>query len=178
MGVSGSGKSTVGALVARRLEVPFVDADTLHPPSNVAKMAAGQPLTDDDRGPWLRAVAQALAASPQGVVVACSALRRVYREVLQRGAAGTRFVHLAGGRELLEARMRARPGHFMPVALLDSQLATLEPLAAEEPGLVLDVRDTPDELAAAVARWVDHVEVEVGASATDRRGLEAGENER
>lgn len=154
MGVSGSGKSTVGWLLARRLDVAFVDADGLHPPANVAKMTAGEPLTDADRLPWLRAVAAELAAAPAGAVVACSALRRRYRDVLRDGAPGVTFVHLDGSRDVLAARLAARLDHFMPASLLDSQLATLEPLDADEAGVVLDVGETPDRLAEASARRV------------------------
>lgn len=154
MGVSGSGKSTVGWLLARRLDVAFVDADGLHPPANVAKMTAGEPLTDADRLPWLRAVAAELAAAPAGAVVACSALRRRYRDVLRDGAPGVTFVHLDGSRDVLAARLAARLDHFMPASLLDSQLATLEPLDADEAGVVLDVGEQPDRLAEAAARRV------------------------
>lgn len=154
MGVSGSGKSTVGWLLARRLGVAFVDADGLHPASNVAKMSVGEPLTDADRLPWLSAVAAELAAAPGGAVVACSALRRRYRDVLRDGAPGVAFVHLDGSREVLAARLAARLDHFMPASLLDSQLATLEPLGPDEAGVVLDVGGTPDRLAEAAARRV------------------------
>lgn len=153
MGVSGSGKSTVGQLVADALGVPFVDGDDLHPPANVAKMAAGIPLDDDDRAPWLRAVGRTLADSgPAGAVVACSALKRSYRDLIRAEAPGTVFAELDGTRELLAGRMD-RPGHFMPASLLDSQLATLEPLQPDEAGLRLDVGEPPAELAAAI---VDH----------------------
>jgi len=154
MGVSGSGKSTVGWKLARLLDVPFVDADALHPASNVAKMAAGTPLTDEDRWPWLRVVGAEIAGSPAGAVVACSALRRAYRDVLRETAPGTVFVHLHGTRDRLAPRMAARLDHFMPPSLLDTQLATLEPLGADEPGVVLDIAATPDELAADAAAWV------------------------
>jgi carbohydrate kinase (thermoresistant glucokinase family) len=156
MGVSGCGKSTVGLLLADRLGVPFLDADALHPAANVARMAAGVPLTDDDRRPWLDAVAAELAGASDGVVVACSALRRRYRAVLRAGAPGTAFVHLAGTRALLADRVAARPGHFMPASLLDSQLATLEPLDVGERGLVLDVAEPPAALAGTAEAWVRH----------------------
>lgn len=152
MGVSGSGKSTVGEQVAELLGVPFVDGDALHPAANVAKMASGIPLTDDDRIPWLRAVGRALAeTSPEGAVVACSALKRSYRDLIRSEAPDALFAELDGDRALLAARMAARPGHFMPVSLLDSQLATLEPLQPEERGLRLDVSRSPAELADAIS---------------------------
>jgi gluconokinase len=134
MGVSGSGKSTVGAAIAARLSLPFRDGDDFHDAANVAKMRAGVPLTDADREPWLASIAQALAdesANPRGLVVACSALKRVYRDLL-RQAGGVRFVFLEVAAGSLEARLRARQDHFMPASLLASQLQTLEPPAPDE----------------------------------------------
>lgn len=152
MGVSGSGKSTVGEQLAARLGVPFVDGDALHPPANVAKMASGIPLTDDDRIPWLREVGRVLEdTAPGGVVVACSALKRAYRDLIRSEAPGAVFAELDGSRELLATRMAARPGHFMPVSLLDSQLATLQPLQDDERGMRLDVARPPQELVDAIA---------------------------
>lgn len=135
MGVSGSGKTTVGIALAAVLGVPFRDADELHPAANVAKMAAGIALTDDDRMPWLSLVGAELAAAPDGLVIACSALKKVYRRAILAVAPSVRFVFLDGSRELLESRVHHRQGHFMPTSLLDSQLATLEPLARDEPGV-------------------------------------------
>jgi carbohydrate kinase (thermoresistant glucokinase family) len=153
MGVSGSGKSTVGALLADALQVPFTDADDLHPRSNVEKMAVGAPLTDDDRWPWLRLVGRALAeASATGLVVACSALKRSYREAILAEAADTTFVLLSGSRDLLASRIGARKDHFMPASLLDSQLATLEPLGQDEPGVTIDISADPAELTSAIVQ--------------------------
>ncbi len=149
MGVSGSGKSTVGAALADALGVPFTDADGLHPAANVAKMTRGIPLTDADREPWLDAVGARLAEhSGTGLVVACSALRRTYRDRLRAHAPSTVFVHLSGDAAVLAERMGGRSGHFMPTALLDSQLATLEPLAADEAGTTLDIRRPVEEIVA------------------------------
>jgi carbohydrate kinase (thermoresistant glucokinase family) len=167
MGVSGSGKSTVASMLARRLEVPFVDADGLHPPQNVAKMAAGIPLTDRDRGPWLDRVGEELGGAPDGVVVACSALRLSYRAVLRGHAVEAAFIHLHGTRAQLTTRLTARLDHFMPPALLDTQLATLEPLQVEESGVVLDIASSPDRIAADAAAWVWSRHAPVGAISVD-----------
>lgn len=141
MGVSGSGKTTIGALVAHELGLPFVDGDSLHPVANIAKMAAGTPLNDADRAPWLEIVGKALANSEDGLVVACSALKRSYRDAIRAQAPGAVFLHLDGSREVLGARLEGRSGHFMPATLLDSQLATLEPLAEDESAVVMDISE-------------------------------------
>jgi gluconokinase len=138
MGVSGSGKSTVGAALARRLRVPFVDADALHPPANIAKMTAGEPLDDGDRYPWLQKVGEWLAGHRDGGVASCSALKRRYRNQLRAYCPGVEFLCLSGSPELIAARLAARPGHFMPAALLQSQLDALEPLGADEGGVTVD----------------------------------------
>jgi len=146
MGVSGSGKTTVAALLASTLHWEFVEGDDLHPAANVAKMHAGTPLSDADRAPWLARIAATidrLRAAGQGGVVACSALRRVYRDVLIGDRPGVALVYLRGDHDVLAARMRARPGHFMPVSLLDSQLATLEEPGADEHPIVLPITGTP-----------------------------------
>jgi carbohydrate kinase (thermoresistant glucokinase family) len=149
MGVSGSGKSTVGTTVAAQLGWDFCEGDELHPPANIAAMAAGRPLTDEDRWPWLAAVAawidDVLARTDgvdgsvvsRGGVVSCSALKRSYRDVLRRDDVA--FVHLIASRDVLAERLAHRSGHFMPPGLLDSQLATLEPLGVDERGVTLDV---------------------------------------
>ena len=138
MGVSGSGKSTVGAALAQRLRLPFVDADTLHPPANIAKMAAGEPLDDDDRYPWLERVGGWLAGHRDGGVVSCSALKRKYRDQLRAHCPRVEFVYLSGSPELIGGRLAARSGHFMPAALLRSQFDALEPLGADEAGVTVD----------------------------------------
>lgn len=159
MGVSGSGKSTVAAGLAARTGGAFLDADDLHPPANLAKMSAGVPLTDEDRMPWLGLVAAALAEAEQRgatVVVACSALRRAYRDVLRSAGADVFFVQLHGSPELLAARIGARADHFMPASLLGSQLALLEPLEADEQGAVVSI-DAPadDVVEEAYRRWAE-----------------------
>jgi gluconokinase len=142
MGVAGTGKSTVARALAERLGWPFAEGDDLHPAANVAKMAAGIPLEDADRWPWLDAIAAwttTQAAEGNSTIVTCSALRRTYRDRLRAGAADTVFVHLVGSPGLLAERMGARKDHFMPASLLPSQLRTLEPLEADEPGFTVDV---------------------------------------
>lgn len=134
MGVSGAGKSTVAAALARALGRLFLDADDLHPPGNIAKLRAGIPLTEADRAPWLDAVLAWLEGAPAGVV-ACSALRRAHRDRLRAGRTPLWFLHLDPPADVLAARLAARRGHFMPASQLADQLATLEPLAADEPGL-------------------------------------------
>jgi gluconokinase len=152
MGVSGSGKTTVGAALAQRLRVPFADGDDFHPRANITKMAAGTPLTDTDRLPWLRALAAWLAAHDgTGGVLSCSALRRGYRDLLRSGAARTTFVHLDGLPEVVARRVEGRPGHFMPASLVESQFATLEPLAADERGITVDLDQPVDVLVEACA---------------------------
>jgi len=151
MGVSGSGKSTIGALLAEALGWPFADADGFHPAANVAKMAAGQPLTDEDRWPWLDAIAAHIGASRtagQPVVVACSALRRAYRERLRAGHCDLIFLHLSGAPEVIAARQAARQGHFMPPSLMASQFATLEDPAAEADAVTVSVSASPHEVVA------------------------------
>lgn len=150
MGVSGSGKSTVGAALARRLGVPFADGDDFHSAENVALMSAGVALTDARRLPWLRTLAAWLGEhAATGGVLGCSALRRAYRDVLREGAPTAFFVHLDGGPEAVVRRVAGRSGHFMPASLVESQLATLEPLGADEAGVVLDFDRPLDDLVAA-----------------------------
>jgi gluconokinase len=146
IGVSGSGKSTVGAALGQRLRVPFADADDFHPPANIAKMTAGQPLDDDDRYPWLEAIGEWLADHPDGGVMSCSALKRKYRDQLRRHCADVEFLHLSGTPEVIGKRQASRPGHFMPASLLQSQFATLEPLEPDERGVTIDVDQDIDSI--------------------------------
>ena len=148
-GVAGSGKTTIGQLVAARLGVEFADGDDFHPAANVAKMHAGIPLTDEDRWPWLDAIVAWMDERASGVV-ACSALHRAYREVLASSAAKPRIAFLAIPRETAEARLRTRTGHYFPRELLDSQFATLEPPAPDEPVVVIDATGTPEQVTAQV----------------------------
>ena len=157
MGVSGSGKSTVGARLAAASGRIFIDGDDLHPAANKEKMAAGIPLDDDDRVPWLRRIGERLAVG-DGVIVACSSLKRAYRDLLREYAPEAYFALLDGPRELLEQRLAGRHHEYMPATLLDSQLATLEPLGADERGGVFDIALPVDELVAAIrsALAADH----------------------
>ena len=146
MGVSGCGKSRIGQDFATAEGLRFIDGDSLHPPANIAKMSRGEPLTDEDRAPWLDKVGQVL--QDPGTVVACSALKRLYRDRIRiRAGAGAgvpvTFLYLRGQRDTLLQRMADRPGHFMPVSLLDSQLATLEPPGADERHVVADIAQSP-----------------------------------
>ncbi|MGW0825679.1 gluconokinase [Streptomyces sp. NPDC002845] len=148
MGVAGTGKTTVGPLLAARLGVPYAEGDDFHPEANIAKMSAGEPLDDADRWPWLDAIGTwAHDRAGLGGVVSCSALKRSYRDRLRAAAPGLVFVHLTGDRELIEDRIAHRQGHFMPTALLDSQFATLQPLESDEPGVPVDISGTPEEIA-------------------------------
>ena len=151
MGVAGSGKTTVGALLAGRLGWPYAEADDFHSPANVAKMAAGVPLEDEDRWPWLRAIAAwidgQLARGANGVVT-CSALKRAYRDLLRRP--GVQLVYLRGPRALVAARLTARQGHFFGPALLDAQLAALEEPSPDEGVVAVDAGGTPSEIADAI----------------------------
>lgn len=153
MGVSGCGKTSVAEGLAAALPAVFIEGDSLHPPANVEKMSRGIPLTDGDRWPWLDAVGQALAlglAGGRGVVVSCSALRKVYRDRLREAAGGAlSFVFLKGDRSVLLSRMAARQGHFMPASLLDSQLATLEDPSGEPGVVTVDIDASVEEIVAA-----------------------------
>ena len=147
MGVAGCGKSTVGAALSMATGVPYQDGDDLHPAGNIAKMTAGKPLTDADRWPWLARVGRAIGQGP--MIIGCSALKRSYRDhITQTAGLAVTFVHLTGSRAVIEARMRARTGHFMPSGLLDSQFATLEPPLADENAVAVQIEQP---LAAVVA---------------------------
>ncbi|MFD4196553.1 gluconokinase [Amycolatopsis thermoflava] len=146
MGVAGSGKTTVGSALAERLGVEYAEADAFHPPANIAKMSSGHPLDDDDRWPWLHAIAAWISDHQStGGVVSSSALKRRYRDVLRTGG-DVWFLHLDGPRDVLAERMQGRTGHFMPVSLLDSQLADLEPLETDERGLIADILEAPSAI--------------------------------
>ena len=153
MGVSGCGKSTVGARLAEALGLEFLEGDAFHAPSNVAKMASGLPLTDADRADWLVLLADKLAGAVRerrGIVLACSALKRTYRDRLRAGAPQLRLVHLTGARDKLLERTTQRSGHYMPASLLESQLATLEPPEADENAFTFDIGQQPDVIVLAV----------------------------
>ncbi|MFD3807151.1 gluconokinase [Streptomyces sp. NPDC058619] len=150
MGVAGTGKTTVGRLLAEALALPYAEGDAFHPAANVAKMSDGIPLEDADRWPWLDAIGDWIRTRDGrgGGVVAASSLKRAYRDRLRESGPRTVFVHLTGDRPLIEERMAARKGHFMPPALLDSQFATLEPLQPDEAGVVIDVSGSPEDITA------------------------------
>ncbi|MFD4935280.1 gluconokinase [Streptomyces virginiae] len=155
MGVAGSGKSTVGALLAQRLALPFLEGDGLHPQANRAKMASGQPLDDQDRRPWLLALAawiREATASGRGGVMTCSALKHAYRDEFRRAGANVWFLHLALDAATAERRVAGRSGHFMPARLEKSQYAALEPLRPDEPGLTVDAAATPESIVDEVAK--------------------------
>ena len=154
MGVASCGKTSVGELLAEKLNAHFIEGDRLHSAANVAKMSAGNPLTDADRWPWLAAIGQSLAGR-EACVGSCSALKRVYREAITKAAQRpVYFIYLHGGRALLEQRIGARKGHFMPASLLDSQLKTLEEPAADERALRLDIALSVPELATQAKAWL------------------------
>ncbi len=149
MGVSGSGKSTIGDALAARLGWRYEDGDRFHPPSNVAKMSAGQPLSDDDRWPWLRAIAEEIdrvCKSGEHAVIACSALKRAYRDILVHGRKDVRIVFLSGAPDLIARRIVARKGHFMPPQLLASQFATLQPPQPDENAITISIDATVDTI--------------------------------
>ena len=149
MGITGSGKSTVGATLARKLGVDFVEGDDYHPPENLQRMASGIPLTDDDRASWLRALAARIREAHDagtGLVVTCSALKRSYRDIFRAAAPELRFVFLNGPRALISERLAERRGHFMPASLLDSQLATLEEPAVDELAWAYDISESAQKI--------------------------------
>lgn len=154
MGVSGSGKTTVAAMLAGRLHWQFEEGDNLHSAANIAKMSRGIPLTDEDRWPWLEAIAATInrwIAEGRSGVIACSALKQAYRRIIINNNPAIRLVYLKGSRELILRRMAARHGHFMPLALLDSQFDTLEEPTPEEDALVVSIDHRPDELVTEIA---------------------------
>jgi gluconokinase len=148
MGVSGSGKTTIAKGLAAAEGWTFLEGDSFHPPANVAKMRAGTPLTDEDRWPWLRAIAAAIdsyRARGENAVVACSALRRPYRDILIGDRKDVRLIYLKGSQALIAERMKARKGHFMPAALLDSQFSTLKEPGPDENPIIVEIGGTPDD---------------------------------
>jgi gluconokinase len=160
MGVSGSGKSTIAEHLAARLGWRYVDGDLFHPPANVAKMSAGHPLTDEDRWPWLRAIAaeiDRLAAAGTRAVVACSALKHAYRDILVHGRDDVRIVFLDGAKDLIAKRLAARKGHFMPPGLLDSQFKTLEPPQPSERPITVSIDVSVDGIVDNIVRQLELV---------------------
>jgi carbohydrate kinase (thermoresistant glucokinase family) len=153
MGVAGSGKTTIGQLLADGLGGRFEEGDAFHPPANVAKMSRGEPLTDEDRLPWLHAIAAAIGradAAGEPAVFSCSALKRSYRDILRAASPRLRLVHLAGSEALIRGRLEARRGHFMPPTLLPSQLRILEAPDADERPIVIDIGQSPEAIVAEI----------------------------
>ncbi|MDO8874653.1 MAG: gluconokinase [Pseudolabrys sp.] len=153
MGVSGAGKSTIASRLAERLKRPLVEGDSLHPQANIAKMSKGTPLNDDDRLPWLKAIAARIDEARKAhtpIIVTCSALKRGYREILTDGHDDVGFVYLQGAKELIAQRLAARTDHFMPPGLLDSQFSALEEPAADEPSIVIAIDAAPDDIVSSI----------------------------
>ncbi len=156
MGVAGCGKTTIGTALAAALNAVFLDGDRFHPPRNIEKMSRGDPLTDNDRWPWLDRFADELAARNGLVIGGCSALRRAYRRrIVEAAGEPVLFIHLVGDRELIAQRMAVREGHFMPLSLLESQFATLEPPSDDENALSVDINGTTDEIVSLIRTDLD-----------------------
>jgi carbohydrate kinase (thermoresistant glucokinase family) len=153
MGVTGCGKTTVGAALAEKLGITFVDSDDLHSTSNKKKMSSGTPLNDSDRQPWLQAVSDTLQ-SHEKIVVACSALKKSYREKILAGVPTTQFIHLVGSKELISSRLSERSHEFMPIELLDSQFQTLEPLEQSERGKDIEISQPIEEIVDEITAWL------------------------
>lgn len=159
MGVAGAGKTDIGSMLANCLGVDFMDSDDLHPQANIDKMASGHPLSDEDRHPWLANIAAWLAERADGgAVVACSALKHIYRDQLRQACPRLVFVHLACDRRVVTKRIEARSGHFMPTSLIDSQYATLEPLTTDEVGITLNFDASREELTTKAATWLTDID--------------------
>nr|WP_316656312.1 gluconokinase [uncultured Gellertiella sp.] len=160
MGVSGCGKSSVGEAFAMRTGAVYCEGDKLHPLENIAKMSAGLPLEDEDRWPWFARVADILCKAERPVIVGCSALKRIYRDrIRQQAGDDVVFIHLHGSRVVIEGRMGARQGHFMPTSLLDSQFATLQPPGADELSVTVDIDQPLDAILADILRGLDQIRV-------------------
>lgn len=155
MGVTGCGKTTVGTALAQKMGVTFIDSDGLHSDSNKRKMASGTPLNDSDRAPWLRAVSETLL-NHESIVVACSALKKSYRDMILAEAPTSTFIHLSGSKELISDRLRERSHHFMPIELLDSQFQTLENLHQTENGTTIDISKPIDEIVMEIIAWIEN----------------------
>ncbi len=173
MGVSGSGKTTVAVGIAEAMGWEFAEGDEFHPPANVEKMARGEALTDDDRWPWLRLIGDWISVKEQrgeSAVITCSALRRVYRDLLREGRPHVRFCHVDAHAGLIEQRMRERSGHYMPPSLLPSQLATLERLEPDEPGVVVTTEGTSEQVLARALDALGLASPEPGADPARQAG--------
>jgi gluconokinase len=171
MGVSGSGKSTIGERLAGRLGWTYEDGDKFHPAGNVAKMSAGHPLSDADRWPWLRAIAEEIdrvCAAGQRAVIACSALKRTYRDILLHGRSDVRIIYLKGTKELIASRLGQRKHHFMPPGLLDSQFRTLEPPSADEHPLTVSIDAAVEAIVEDIVKQLQHAPARIAADDRNR----------
>ena len=162
MGVSGSGKTTIGENLAKALDLAFLEGDSLHPKSNVEKMSAGIPLEDDDRWPWLDKIGERLSAASNGIIISCSSLKKSYRDRMRKAAGGPLlFVFLDGSFEVLHEHMGHRTGHFMPVSMLESQIKTLESPVGEPLVFRADVADSVEEIVGQALSWIESVKPEI-----------------
>lgn len=160
MGVSGAGKTTIGAMLAARIGAEFIDADDIHPPSNIEKMRRGIPLDDSDRYPWLEVLAERIVqahSEQHSLVLACSALKQIYRDLLSGGASNVHFIHLTASRDLIGTRLQSRSGHFMPASLIDDQFAALEP---PNDALSLQASDATGRIVETIIKWLAIAESE------------------
>lgn len=159
MGVAGCGKTSIGEALSQKIDITYIDGDNLHPQSNIEKMSSGQPLTDEDRWPWLNKIGEQFAQSDRSLAIGCSALKSAYRRAIETSAEqDVLFVHLSGSRKVIEQRMGDRSGHFMPLSLLDSQFEALEELGEQENGFAVDIDQNIDAIVDQIIQHLQGVE--------------------